>query len=137
MKPIRKEIKEQIARMSALPFRPEAEGLNELARVLQETTRDLDHARRTIDAWMEYSTEGGSQRWPTPQDLRSTAYSLLTEAQRSIGCKYCNGLGFIVAKAKTKAGVEYEGSAPCPKCHPLSKSKPAPAKLELPKVKTL
>lgn len=120
----------QIDRLGGFDFPPTTTaGLKELYLTLQQCARSDDHARRIVDEIIESpGGDDGIHRWPKPDQIRSIAWSLLSDAEKAIGCKACNGTGFHHA-TKTINGVQFDFSTPC-SCRPAG---PAPEK---PKRKT-
>lgn len=120
------EITREIARalvgqFTAFAPLPQAkEGLTLTIDTLIASARSEGHARSIVRDIVD--APGDPARWPSPDRIRSVAWSLLTESEKITPCHRCGGSGFIHT-VKTIGGIPYDFSALC-SCRPGSQSSP-------------
>lgn len=120
----------QIERVLGLPYAPVPDkssvddtAIAELCKALIGSTRDLQHAKATIDELMR------GERCPVPRDIYSTASSLAPEAQPR-NCERCHGTGWEHRKVRTfdkhaRRVIEVDASQRC-SCSQVATATPEP-----------
>lgn len=102
--------KAQLGRLSGLAYKPDSEDAwRELRDTLATLSRSEDEGAAIISAWLgntepdEHGRPKG-RTFPTPADLKTTAYAVREQAKQSAspdGCRECSGTGYVHLEAKT------------------------------------
>lgn len=106
------------------PLPQAMEGLTLTINTLIAAARSVAHARAIVNEIVD--APGDPARWPSPERIRSVAWSLLTEAEKVNPCQKCAGSGFMHTE-KLIGGVVYDFSAPC-SCRAPAPPESAPQK---------
>lgn len=118
------EISRELARslvgqFTAFAYLPQAdEGLTLTINTLIASARSEAHARAIVREIVD--APGDPPKWPPPDRIRSVAWALLAESEKSTACDRCGGCGYIHT-VRIIGGVPYDFSDKCA-CRPLPQS---------------
>lgn len=107
--------KSLVSQFTAFAPLPQArEGLTLTIDTLIAAARSEGHARRIVAEIVD--APGEPARWPSPDRIRSVAWALLTDSEKTTPCQECGGTGWKHF-TRSYGGVPLDFSTEC-SCRP-------------------